>query len=84
MLDKWYRAESAYRPRIRRVFKAMVRSLVAGVVKGPQRTGSYRRWHCGWLGIGFVVGWMGSYDRSVKRVEARRAAVDAAMATSAA
>jgi GT2 family glycosyltransferase len=83
VLDKWYRSHREYRPRIRGVSKDMVRSLVAGVVRGPRRTGSYRRWHCVLFGVGFVAGWAGSYGRSVKRVEARRRRVTDAATTSA-
>jgi glycosyltransferase involved in cell wall biosynthesis len=80
VLDKWYRSEPTYRRRIRGVSKAMIRSLVSGTVRGPRRTGSYRRWHCVVFGVGFVVGWMGTYGRSVKRVDARRRSTPAVSA----
>jgi GT2 family glycosyltransferase len=83
VLDKWYRSHPEYRPRIRGVTKAMVRSLVGGVVRGPRRTGSYRRWHCVLFGVGFAAGWMGTYGRSVKRAEARRRGAAHAATTSA-
>jgi len=79
VLDKWYRSDPAYRRRIRGVAKAMVRSLVGGVVRGRRRTGSYRRWHCVLFGVGFAAGWMGTYGRSVKRVDARRRAAQPAL-----
>ncbi len=74
VLDKWYRAFPAMRPRIRGVTRWTVRGYVADVVRGPDRTGRYRRWHGILIGIGFVTGWLGSYQRSVRRVEVRRRA----------
>ena len=72
VLDKWYRMEPKYRARIRGVTRWTMRGFVADFVRGPRRTGRYRRWHCALLGVGFVAGWTGAYGRSVRRVEERR------------
>jgi GT2 family glycosyltransferase len=74
VLDKWYRASPAMRPRIRGVARWTFRGYVADVVRGPRRTGRYRRWHGVLIGVGFVIGWLGTYQRSVRRVDARRRA----------
>ena len=59
VLDKWYRAESAYRPRIRRVSKAMVRSLglassrghsaLAATADGIADGSALALWSAGWV-----------------------------------
>ncbi|MEO8692370.1 MAG: glycosyltransferase [Acidimicrobiales bacterium] len=72
VLDKWYRMRPDFRARIRGVSRWTIRGFVADFVRGPRRTGRYRRGHCALLGVGFVVGWTGAYGRSVRRVEARR------------
>jgi glycosyltransferase involved in cell wall biosynthesis len=72
VLDKWYRLEPGYRPRIRSACRATMRGYASAFVRGPHMSGGYRRWHCALLGIGFVVGWTGVYGRSVRRVAARR------------
>jgi cellulose synthase/poly-beta-1,6-N-acetylglucosamine synthase-like glycosyltransferase len=80
VLDKWYRASPAMRPRIRGVTRWTLRVYVADVVRGPRRTGRYRRWHGVLIGVGFVTGWLGTYQRSVRRVDGRRRAASSLLA----
>ncbi len=75
VLQKWHHDEPRLRQRIRNVSRWTFRGYLADVVRGPHRTGRYRRWHCVLIAVGFVAGWSGAYGRSVRRVAARVAAV---------
>ncbi len=77
VLQKWHRDEPRFRQRIRNVSVWTFRGFVADFVRGPRRTGRYRRWHCLLLATGFLSGWSGAYGRSVRRVARRVAAVAA-------
>jgi len=77
VLVKWYRRAPEHRRRIRGVARFTVRGWTADLVRGPARTGRYRRAHCVLLLAGFAAGAAGSYGRSVRRMQHRRLATAA-------
>jgi glycosyltransferase involved in cell wall biosynthesis len=83
VLAKWYRRAPEHRRCIRGVMRSVARDYTTLFVRGPRHTYSYRRSHTVLLAGGFLAGIFGSYERSQRRMQQRRAAVGQTSAHSA-
>ncbi|MET0579835.1 MAG: glycosyltransferase [Ilumatobacteraceae bacterium] len=75
VLATWYRRAPEHRRRIRGVGRSVARDYATLLVRGPRHTYSYRRSHTALMAGGFLVGVCGSYQRSQRRMQRRRAAI---------